>query len=341
MILMAYSRLMLLTGAGFTKNVGGYLGSELWAKIYNFPSVQDSDTLRRLLQSDMDFEWIYHFVMINKKGIEQSDKDAIHEALLNAYANMNELVLNHVKGAVIGFSVYEVSNWLKELFCTDESVKSLWFTLNQDLFFERWFRGWRIVCPGATPFSLDSYPRGSDSPDGKAEHLGDSFGKDDFVTIKQDVKIEDILSDIESGPSAAYIKLHGSYGWKSSNGQETMVIGQEKEKAIENESLLLCYKQVFTDAIKEGDKRLLVIGYGFADGYINAIITEGIERYGLRLYILRPSSPKHFKESVLGEDNSKIWGGVYGYFQYYLRDVLGKNVPGAKEEISLAMLSGL
>ena len=69
---------MLLTGAGFTKNVGGYLSSELWAKIYNYPAVQDSDTLRRLLQSDMDFEWIYYFVMSNEKGIEKHGLKAIY-----------------------------------------------------------------------------------------------------------------------------------------------------------------------------------------------------------------------------------------------------------------------
>lgn len=32
---MKGNNLLLLTGAGFTKNFGGYLGEEMWAKVFN------------------------------------------------------------------------------------------------------------------------------------------------------------------------------------------------------------------------------------------------------------------------------------------------------------------
>jgi len=38
--------LILLTGAGFTKNFGGFLGSQMWDQIINDPEIQDNDNLR-------------------------------------------------------------------------------------------------------------------------------------------------------------------------------------------------------------------------------------------------------------------------------------------------------
>ncbi len=51
--------LILLTGAGFTHNFGGFLAREMWSKIFNNPIVQASTEARKLLLDDFDFESIY------------------------------------------------------------------------------------------------------------------------------------------------------------------------------------------------------------------------------------------------------------------------------------------
>ena len=50
--------LILLTGAGFTKNFGGFLASEMWSKIFNTPAIQANKKLRDLLEGNDDFEEI-------------------------------------------------------------------------------------------------------------------------------------------------------------------------------------------------------------------------------------------------------------------------------------------
>jgi hypothetical protein len=224
---MSFHQQMLLTGAGFTKNCGGFLGSEMWAKIFNFPAVQKQANIRSLMLSEMDFEVTYHKVMTEEKYSDE-DKMVMKTALLDAFEEMTEIVLRHVEGRRIGFSVYSISEWFIDLFCIDSVKKVLWFTLNQDLFLERWFRGWRITSPGAPAFPLSAYPESREQADGRAEHLNNEFSREHFVEIPNQVKMDQVISSIEGGPAAAYVKLHGSYGWLSSDGNEAMVIGAQK-----------------------------------------------------------------------------------------------------------------
>ena len=42
-----YSDVIILTGAGFTANFGGFLARDMWEKIFNHPSLQAHDSLRQ------------------------------------------------------------------------------------------------------------------------------------------------------------------------------------------------------------------------------------------------------------------------------------------------------
>jgi hypothetical protein len=54
------NKAVLLTGAGFTHNFGGFLANEMWAVIFNSPEIGKDPRLNELLQSDFDDESIYH-----------------------------------------------------------------------------------------------------------------------------------------------------------------------------------------------------------------------------------------------------------------------------------------
>lgn len=54
---------ILFTGAGFTKNFGGLLASEMWSKIFNHEQVQSRKNLKELLTEDFDYESIYYKVI--------------------------------------------------------------------------------------------------------------------------------------------------------------------------------------------------------------------------------------------------------------------------------------
>ena len=47
------SKNILLTGAGFTKNFGGFVATEMWEKIFNCSEVQDSPVLIDILRNDL------------------------------------------------------------------------------------------------------------------------------------------------------------------------------------------------------------------------------------------------------------------------------------------------
>jgi hypothetical protein len=54
---------VLLTGAGFTRNFGGFLVNQMWDKILNHEQVQSHPSLVNLLKDNFDFESVYNEVM--------------------------------------------------------------------------------------------------------------------------------------------------------------------------------------------------------------------------------------------------------------------------------------
>jgi SIR2-like domain len=96
------------------------------------------------------------------------------------------------------------------------------------------------------------------------------------------------LWDKNSSPFAL-IKLHGSYGWKSStDDSDVMVIGHTKTAVIKREPFLKWFFSLFVEALHSGDRKLAIMGYGFRDEHINLIIAEGIRNHGLRWCFRHP-----------------------------------------------------
>ena len=209
--------LILLTGAGFTKNFGGFLGDEMWAQIFNDAEIQSSDNLRSLLQEDFDFESVYSSV-VNSKMAEE-EKNTMKRVIERAYKNLDAATKDWVFN---NESPYPV-NWyglnsLIMLFNGIGNEKGLFFTLNQDLFMER-RSGYHS--PGSPRFSQQFYTL-----------HGKELMPNEFVTLQGTGAEEKAKKDIDSHSGLVYIKLHGSYGWKSSDGSNQLVIGKNKTELI-------------------------------------------------------------------------------------------------------------
>ena len=133
-----------------------------------------------------------------------------------------------------------------------------------------------------------------------------------------------------------YVKLHGSMNWKSSDGRDLMVIGGNKPAQIHREKLLQWYFDLFQQVLSCPNRRLLVIGYGFRDLHINAVIAQSIRQHGLKLYIISPQSPEGFKNELLrdgDEDKKTLWQGLTRYWNRGLKDVCPANQPYFAEDI--------
>lgn len=106
--------------------------------------------------------------------------------------------------------------------------RGFFFTLNQDLFIER--------------FVLLSYQQAAllkipclEHPKWFNGHLASTLTEEDHVRLPDQIRVEKFGSTFSSKSVErfAYVKLHGSYGWRSSKDEsDVMVIGHEKLGSI-------------------------------------------------------------------------------------------------------------
>jgi hypothetical protein len=226
---------ILLTGAGFTHNFGGFLSEIMWAHIFNHPLIQKCQNVKNLMIHNYDYESIYHIILSQQfwGKYSEGDREAIKKSVFEAYRQLDDTILNWSPTAY-PVNLYGI-NKLIERFAGNpiEKKMSCFFTLNQDLFIERHFNtlGKPLTIPGV-PIK---------------PHPGDSTGrqsplkKEDFITLPTGEKLEESKASSLSYQTFNYIKLHGSYNWKSSRGLDMLVIGQDKENQISNEPLLSWY----------------------------------------------------------------------------------------------------
>jgi len=321
---------MMFTGAGFTKNFGGFLGSEMWAKIFNNPKVQEHQRIADLMRSDFDFESIYAKV-VRSPGFTEPEVAAMKTAVNEAYKSLDGVVRQWVfnDSNPIALNTYGLNGKLLSLL-HGGGENGLIFTLNQDLYFER-HNG--FPTPGAPrlPFG-NGITNAQELPVNRFVQLP---GSTDAATKFQ--------TDLDSMAGLAYIKLHGSYGWKSADGGDQMIIGHDKVGDIDREPLLKKYFEFFEQRINGGDRRLLMIGYGFGDMHINKALLEAIQNHGLKLYIIAPSGPQKLYDHFHGNGHyyaADIWKGIAGYFPHTLREIFPPSQAKTEhfEEIRRALM---
>ena len=262
-----------------------------------------------------------------------NDKKAFQEAVESAYKALDDAIRTWVFNSdnPTAFDVYKLfgSNGLLEgLFNLAGQKQSFIFTLNQDLLLERRL-GHRAV--GVPPFPAEFYQH-----DGRQE-----FKKEYFVTLPKDNIDSEIEKSIKNHAGIHYIKLHGSFGWKSFDGSNQMVLGKNKWENLQKEPLLRSYFNLFNKFIQEGNKKILIIGYGFKDEHINKLLLDGVQNYNLKLHIITTMSIQDFDTNLRNEHQYAIdlKQGVSGYFPYRLAEILPQNQAGSVhlEEIKKAL----
>jgi hypothetical protein len=309
------SKTILLTGAGFTKNFGGFLANEMWAKIFNCREVQKKPVLKNILLNDFDYESAYHKVYDG--DYSGDEKKAINTAILKAYKKLDDIAQNYIPAN--NASKAEVLSGAKKIIdrLASEDGINFFFTLNQDLFVERMISGTNM--PITTPYMPRFFiPNSIDSQ----LPINDA----DFKTVPTQDELDITKHATPLSPNEFhYIKLHGSFGWKASDRSNKLVIGRNKENQIANEPLLSWYFfDLFRQVLFQRERKLFIIGYGFRDDHINKVIAEAIRQHGSKLYILSPTEPREFKNKLSEADQvygDQIFSGLSGYFQVNFEDL--------------------
>ena len=343
---------ILLMGAGFTKNVGGLLGTEMWAKIFSHEKIQAQPRIQKLMMNDFDYESVYYTVLnglINKLDLDLSieftdeEQEAIKTATWDAYEHIDRVILNEIAFSnpnwMIGIETFLINFGL--LNNTNKEKNSFIFTLNQDLLIERILYTLPDGHPNRQRFRNLSIP-------GLENELGwwfkgrnsENLTKDYLYVLPNEDELKIKKSVLSNKEAFFLIKLHGSYNWKSYDGSDMMVIGKGKLKQINHEPLLDWYSKIFRSVLCQKERRLLIIGYGFGDAHINEIISEAVKEYQLKIYLLTEESPDRLKEKLCSlnsviktEYTINIWKGVSGYFQFAKKVLIGgcQEYPVVKE----------
>lgn len=297
------SERVLLTGAGFTHNFGGPLAKELWAFIFNNDQLQNNKRLREYLLQQFDFESVY-FKVMNSSEWDENEKEILAGAVSAAYERIDEVVRVwiYTKDAPYPINEYGVRELIQR-FSGNKSNPGFIFTLNQDLFIERKYRGEeRPKIPGV-PNNPRWFSADTQQP----------LTTTDICQLPTEETLDKEKDTLFTGSNFYYVKLHGSQNWVASDGNHRMVIGRDKENQINREPLLRVFLSKFNQVLCQGGSRLLVIGYGFGDEHINHVIANAIQKHELRIYVLSPTPIDIFSESMISGVKSIIYNALHGY----------------------------
>jgi hypothetical protein len=288
-------RRLLLTGAGFSKNWGGYLAREMWERLVGHRNVRASSDIRRVLLAHIsDFE----AALTDVRELGATAAGSFEKALLDVFLEQDEAERRNA-GEYNSFNAGHFDSFFERFRSADRT--GLLFTLNQDVFLERRFRG-ILVAPGIGPVSFRA---GGDPLD---------------ETHRRKVQVTNAAPQLAAG-ELNYIKLHGSFNWKTSKGGQLLVTGGNKESQIGVEfPLLNGYLNAFRAACAEGGAWLVVVGYRFRDSHINQAIADGVRNHDLRLVIVDPAGPEPTFSGLMKERPIRvesvllqtIWSGVAG-----------------------------
>jgi hypothetical protein len=157
------------------------------------------------------------------------------------------------------------------------------FTLNQDLLLERHYLNSNINLQQSQKWN------GWQIPGMKRLHFSPITDPvRDKVAVMEPDSSSRFNVDAHTQP---YIKLHGSSNWMNgTSGGRLFIMGGNKAIEIGQYPILSWYHQLFRDYLLRPRARLMVIGYSFSDGHINAAIADAVDHGTLCIFIVDPSS---------------------------------------------------
>jgi len=262
---------ILLLGAGFSRNWGGRLATEVRAELQ---SVLHADQYLARLVQQRDFETALSIVQgeYDQRQSPQTEQRlrTMQDAISGVFGRMNAAFMRRSSmefGNDIAFSIRKYLTKFDAI-----------FTLNQDLLIEFkhrpndpgiWygskFDGYEI--PGMREVRPPNAPMEFDRVRSKWHPTGDN---------RLNLRMQ------------PYFKLHGSSQWETSDATAMLVIGSAKVAAINRLAVLRWYWEQFLYYLSLPDTRLVVIGYGFADDHINKAILDAAAKGLLRMFVVHP-----------------------------------------------------
>ena len=212
---------------------------------------------------------------MDNEACNAADRRALEQALLDAFLSIDREIsrpdrdpwINHYK---VQEMLFGFGGRLGQKVDT-----GFMFTLNQDLWPERYLYNNPPHCPGPV---LPALHRG---PNQRLFTTDIGAYSSEFIMRP----FTDPAANESLRGRFNVIKLHGSFNWRTDDGRNAMVVGSNKGGQIEDISLLSWSWQIFRSVLSAGDVRLTIVGYGFGDEHVNAAIADAVENHGLKVFI--------------------------------------------------------
>jgi hypothetical protein len=268
--------LILLTGAGFSRNWGGWLANEEFEYVLGRPEIGNG--LRARLWADKlngrGFENTLGELQHQKQKGDQSAAEMVRE-LMGGLVAMFDAMNQGLKATKFewGPAGPTQADRLPMLVGQFLMLFDYIFTLNQDMLLESYYSMIYLSPRSVQRPGLKYAPR----------HQQKMLGPGSVVMYTPDHT--NLKIDLRKQP---YIKLHGSSDWVRDSGEPLLVLGGGKEVEIAQDPLLTWYQKEFSDALHRPGAKLMVIGYSFGDEHINEVIGHAADQGGLTLFIVDP-----------------------------------------------------
>lgn len=272
---------LLLLGAGFSHNWGGWLASEAFEYLLGSPEIVQSPRLRSLLWAAKERGDGFEGALGDLQSEYDEQPTGRSELALKPLEWAVDQMLADMNRAFDQLASFEFQNYVAYQIGPFLTRFDAIFTLNQDTLLERHYL--------SNDSHLISAPRRWDArmlPGMHAirspEQTGPTFWSgptwEPFVPTGIGVP----------GRTQPYYKLHGSSNWRAAGGGRLLVAGGNKIRTIRSLEVLRLYLIEFERRLALPDTRLMVIGYGFRDDHINEAIKRAGGLGGLGLYIVDP-----------------------------------------------------
>lgn len=267
---------VLFTGAGFSRNWGGWLADEAFEYLIGCPDI-NSDIHTALWLSKNQKLGFEHTLESLRHTAEKYKADQRFQDNLKIFMTMLEGMFHSMNSAFKQtrfnpLSSSEPADYIRQYLSGFDAI----FTLNQDCLLELQYNKdpneihrlstgrWRgFYSPGVASLAIG----GTEVAPPGLFQVGDSGFKLDFY--KQ-----------------PYFKLHGSSNWRQGDSS-ILIMGGNKGPDIDRNPLLSRYRDIFTRTICQSDSRVVIIGYGFKDPHINEMLVRGA-RAGAKFFIVDP-----------------------------------------------------
>lgn len=260
---------ILLTGAGFSRNWGGWLASEAFE--YLLGSSHINSRLRVKLWEYRERKLGFEDVLADLQGALASRFDPqSQEDLRNITSAISAMFAEMAAGYDrIDFEPQnEVARMVKTFLSRFDAI----YTLNQDTLIEQKY------IPGLSGSRFS----GCTPPGIKRANSILAVGRNSFNLYTPDDPANFRLS---SGIQP-YIKLHGSFNWVYDGSYSLLILGGNKEANIRKYPLLSWYHSQFREDLRKPNARLMIIGYSFNDRHINKVILDAEKETNLQLFII-------------------------------------------------------